>query len=104
MLEVRCDDVMVYWTQDHSISALPLSDVTRSFDCPPIDPKELPHLPSTELVVTSTIETARTAAGKEPSVNKTRQPPHQLHWDVDARNGDVSRSMPPSRLNVFSLE
>ena len=61
VLEVTSGDVVVYWTDDRSISTLPKRDVTRSFDCLPIDPKELPLL-SAELVAASKIATASTAS------------------------------------------
>ena len=88
VLEVSSDDVTVYWAEDGSISTLVSSEVARRFGGSPIDPKYLPLQTSNEVVnPASAFETAITAV-EQPSEDGTRQPFHQLQWDVDARNGD----------------
>ena len=85
---------MVYWPEDRSCSTFTRKDITRKFDVEPIDLGELPPSgwDAAEAVSPAAsappAESAHNTGQSAAPVSDTRQPVHQLSWNVNACNGD----------------
>ena len=86
-------EFMVYWPEDGNCSTFTRKDVTHNFNVDPMDPGKLPPSgwDAAEAVSpAASAPPADSAHGTGQSaapVSDTRQPVHQLRWDVDACNG-----------------